>query len=349
MCKTNKNASAQKVLFFKIDYHQLRKYNEMKIESSRNRGNLLKPVRVGRLVFDNFRKKGLLHLLSHAHSDHTNGLTNKWMHAPILCTEITAKIIMTRFPQIPEALFVIKALGDHVKLDDVEIQITDANHCPGSAMFIYNSQRDGKKIVFTGDFRLNDAIRDDIDLFQNADLMYLDCTFNKPIFQFPSQYEAISEVINIIGEKSEQEIHLGVYSIGKNKIIQAISEHFQTQIYTPPNLYKVYAAIGMEKFVTTNKNDAWIHSYPRHFIEKRHHKSDGIVKISPTGWAKIFRSNPDKNLYYVPYSEHNDYNLLHEFVSLTKPKKIIPICGNWNPELIPKISDQNSSYQSTLF
>jgi len=309
-------------------------------------------VKFGRLVFDSFRKNenGLLHLLSHAHRDHTSGLTNNWMHAPILCTETTAKVIMAQFPGIPKALFVLKKSGDTVEIDDVDIQITDANHCPGSVMFSCSSHRDQRKIVFTGDFRLNAKIRENIELLKNADVMYLDCTFNEPMFQFPSQKQAIVNVIELIEKNPDREIHLSVYSIGKNKIVQAVSEYFNTPVYTPPSLYKVYNAIGMGRFITTNQN-TWIHSYPGQYLGRRYSKSDEIVRISPTGWACRFRSKPEKNLYYVPYSEHNDYNRLHEFVQLAKPKKIVPICGKWTSTLPSShvTNREKNSHQSTLF
>ncbi len=312
------------------------------------RWNSLKPVKFGRFVFDNFREKGLLHLLSHAHSDHTSGLKNNWMKAPILCTDITVEIILTRFNLIPKSIFILKQPGELVELDDIEIQIVDANHCPGSVMFSCKSNKSQQKVVFTGDFRLNDNIRENIDQFTNADIMYLDCTFNKPIFQFPSQTQAISEVINIIEKNSNQNINIGVYSIGKNKLIQAISEHFTTRIYTPKKLYDVYKAIGMNKFVTTKKSNAWIHSYPRHYMERKTLEIDGVVKIIPTGWACINRSNPENHFYYVPYSEHNDYNLLNEFIRLTKPKKIVPIHGKLNPISTRFINNQENKYQATL-
>lgn len=284
----------------------------------------MKPVKFGRLVFDNFREQGLLHLLSHAHRDHTYGLKDNWTRAPILCTEITAKIIRTWFPQIPEVLFILKNPWASVELEDVEIQIADANHCPGAVMFSCISRKTPRKVVFTGDFRLNSKIRENIDMFRNADLMYLDSTFNRPVFRFPSQTEAISEVIELIEENVDRAIYLGVYSIGKNKIIKAVSEHFKTHVYTPPDLYKVYTAIGMQEFITTKKNTAWIHAYPRQYIQRVHPNLDG-VKISATGWACLSRSRPDKDMYYVPYSEHNDYNSLQTFIRLTRPKKIVPI------------------------
>jgi len=306
-------------------------------------------VKFGRLVFDSFRKKekGLVHLLSHAHRDHTNGLTNNWSEAPILCTEITTKVIRAQYPGIPEALFISKQPGDLVELDAIEIQIAEANHCPGSVMFSCRSHRNQRKIVFTGDFRMNASIRENIDLLKNAEVMYLDCTFNQPVFRFPSQKQAITEVIKLIEQNADRKIHLGVYSIGKNKLIQAISEYFQTSVYTPPNLYKIFDVIGMRKFVTMEQ-DAWIHSYPGQYFGTRHQKSGEIVRISPTGWACRFRSQPEKNRYYVPYSEHDDYKTLHEFVQLTKPKEIVPICGTWTLPVSQVGRERKKPYQSTF-
>lgn len=80
--------------------------------------------------------------LTHAHTDHTQGLSDKWAGPDIHCTEQTKQIITNKWPKL-EAKIVIISTGDTLEMvlrnggdGHVVIQITpiDARHCPVRAV-----------------------------------------------------------------------------------------------------------------------------------------------------------------------------------------------------------------------
>ncbi len=93
-------------------------------------------------------------------TDHTSGLSELWNH-PIYCTPVTGKLLRHKF-NIKQDLIVELTLGEpkivtvNCPGDRVSITVTalDANHCPGSAMFLFEGYFG--TIFYTGDFRYVD-------------------------------------------------------------------------------------------------------------------------------------------------------------------------------------------------
>lgn len=74
------------------------------------------------------------YLLSHFHYDHYMGMSRKWS-GRILCSSITARLAMSKF-KLSEKLFLTIEPEEERVLDGVLITALDANHCPGSLMFV---------------------------------------------------------------------------------------------------------------------------------------------------------------------------------------------------------------------
>jgi DNA cross-link repair 1B protein len=113
------------------------------------------------LVVDYWRQKNVppraLFFLSHLHADHTCGLTSNWPYH-IHCTPLTARLLLNKFKIRPD-LIVELEIGESRLLHvvgptervSVSVTVLDANHCPGSAMFIFEGYFG--RILYTGDFR----------------------------------------------------------------------------------------------------------------------------------------------------------------------------------------------------
>lgn len=272
-----------------------------------------------------------LFFLSHAHSDHTQGIANvmKQKDALIVCTPATSRIIRVTEGIPPEKCLLVKP-GQILALDGTQIHIVDANHCIGSVMYIFES--DNQKEVYTGDFRFNAKMQKQKDLLAFPDICWMDQTFYNPRFVFPSQREAIDQIVQIMIHHSEDDIFLGCYTVGKEKILEIMTKIRKTKIYAPKKLRRVYEALGLD-FITEDRSNVSLFAYTSHFLQNPSRKFsknimervlDG-VRIFPTGWACINTSRPDDKMYFVPYSEHNDYQRLKGFIKLIQPKKIIPI------------------------
>ena len=63
----------------------------------------------------------------------------------------------------------------------------------------------------------------------------------------------------------------------------------------------------------------------RRYSKKLINKILDGVRVFPTGWAAIRFDSPEERMFYVPYSEHNDYERLCQFMDMLKAKKYYDI------------------------
>ncbi|KAK2071256.1 hypothetical protein P8C59_005694 [Phyllachora maydis] len=149
------------------------------------------------------------YFLSHFHSDHYIGLTASWTHGPIYCSAVTASLVRSQLRTA--AQFVVElAFEARVPVPGtpgVCVTMIPANHCPGSALFLFEKTVAGERtqrILHCGDFRACPAhvahpqLRPDtVDRVtgktrrQKIDVCYLDTTYLNPRYSFPPQDDVI--------------------------------------------------------------------------------------------------------------------------------------------------------------
>jgi Cft2 family RNA processing exonuclease len=177
--------------------------------------------------------------LTHAHTDHTKGLNSNWDHGPIFSTATTRALTLLQcaryahkdlMPYERSMLTTAAKSGENTKLAKCmrvlevgtikaftepsaagsaasssvpprtfTVRLFDSNHCPGSAMFFFESAHWGN-ILHTGDFRW------DATQFADAhwpvgrvDRLYLDTTFCDDIF-FPPEDASSDETVRFMRE-----------------------------------------------------------------------------------------------------------------------------------------------------
>jgi DNA cross-link repair 1B protein len=133
-----------------------------------------------------------LYFLTHLHTDHTYGLDSSF-DQKIYCTSITKKLLLLELSLDPDLLVELEydnPIQVHVDCpcDVVTIAVTaiDSFHCPGSAMYLFQGYFG--TILHTGDFRFTPELSTH-PLLQSLepDILYLDNTYNNPIYDFPSR------------------------------------------------------------------------------------------------------------------------------------------------------------------
>ena len=279
---------------------------------------------------DEFAGPAHAYFLSHLHTDHTSGLREGWRRGPLYCSGVTAKLVNGRWGLNGRAVHVIDA-GEtrQVKLDGdaVTVRAIDANHCPGAVMFHFAWPH--RRVLYTGDFRLDANIRTEARELAGVDLAYVDATYDDPNYVFPTQAESIERVLQLVGEHMQKEVFLAVYSIGKTKLLRAIVDEFDLPVYVSEPVMKAYRAMGLERLVTRDADATNLRGYFRDYYfryfryrHRRYRKTHAV--IIPTGWAVDAGRCPHGYLY-VPYSEHCDYNELCEFKELLGAKELIAI------------------------
>ncbi|CUS07416.1 unnamed protein product [Tuber aestivum] len=144
------------------------------------------------------------YFLSHFHSDHYIGLTSKWNHGPIWCSRATANLVRMKLRVDPQYVreFPFEKWTDVV--DGIRVRGLDANHCPGSMLFLFEQdwaeKRGKQRILHCGDFRAS-AKHLNHPLLKpgksgvkgkKLDSVYLDTTYLDPKYAFPSQKSVIN-------------------------------------------------------------------------------------------------------------------------------------------------------------
>ncbi|KPV77574.1 uncharacterized protein RHOBADRAFT_24085 [Rhodotorula graminis WP1] len=189
------------------------------------------------------------YFLSHAHSDHYQQLSSSWSHGPIYASQTTINLIKLKLGVKDEWLHALP-LDETVKVDGIDVTLIDANHCPGSVLFLFEGPHTDPKSPYSktpnrifrylhcGDFRASPqhihAAPPFVDplpgrIQKKLDAIYLDTTYLAPSYCFPAQELVINACADLVREripdvkpdvkpKTERLLVLvGTYSIGKER------------------------------------------------------------------------------------------------------------------------------------
>ncbi|CDY21684.1 BnaA09g44350D [Brassica napus] len=169
------------------------------------------------------------HFLTHAHKDHTVGISPSNAVFPIYSTSLTISLLLQRHPQLDESFFVRIEIGQTVIVDDPDggfkVTAFDANHCPGAVMFLFEGSFGN--ILHTGDCRLTRKAPKCC-----LDYIFLDCTFGKSSQRFPTKHSAIRQIINCIWNHPDAPVvYLACDMLGQEEILFEVSRTFGSKIY----------------------------------------------------------------------------------------------------------------------
>ncbi|KAA8915005.1 hypothetical protein FN846DRAFT_2896 [Sphaerosporella brunnea] len=257
------------------------------------------------------------YFLSHFHSDHYVGLSSKWDHGPIYCSRATANLVRSRLRVDPKWVVELpwETWVDIPGVKGVRVQGIDANHCPGSMMFVFE-KTNGKRILHCGDFRAEEKhLRHPLLRGQRLDEVYLDTTYLNPKYAFPPQKMVVDACAQLcVGlslgstssskespgsggggissflsqparkgkEKGRLLIVVGTYSIGKERIAVGIAKALSSKIYAPANKLSTLHQLEdpvLTSLLTPVSADAQVHLTP-------------LGSIDPDSLASYLSSHP---------------------------------------------------------
>ncbi|KAK3931433.1 DNA cross-link repair 1A protein [Frankliniella fusca] len=286
-----------------------------------------------------------IYFLSHFHSDHYIGL-KKDFNMPIFCSQVTANLVHLKIRVDKKYLHVLKMNEPRV-VCGVEIEIFDANHCPGAIMFLFRLL-DGRVFLHVGDFRAHTSM-EEFPQLQQVDKLYLDTTYCDPSYNFPSQEEVVNKVIRTVEEHLSGNrstlIVCGTYTIGKEKVFMGVANNFNMKIWTNSEKRRVLLCLEDQNIIDRLTNDpleAQIHVLAMRdisfevlpsYLSKYSSKYSKILGFKPTGWttSTSLKGKPSDfqrdvrgkvTIYGVPYSEHSSFSELRQFVRFVNPKDI---------------------------
>jgi DNA cross-link repair 1B protein len=269
--------------------------------------------------------------LTHMHTDHTAGLTPSWDRGPIYCSPLTAVLLKDKFPGISDVRSLEMDETHWVYLDQdcrkgVEVTLIDANHCPGSVMFLFKGYLG--TILHTGDFRFCQSMLEHPALVTGSglieiDQLFLDNTFCSPDFAFPPKAEVLAEIISIIERSAQGDVWIAIETLGKEDLLIALAEHFKTLIVVNEARYHSIELLNLRpELFTTNKEEGWIKVVRRaelKTIGEEWKRGSPTLAMIMSGWHKE-SSQVAEYVYKLPYSLHSSFPELLEFVKAIKPK-----------------------------
>ncbi|XP_047440279.1 5' exonuclease Apollo [Mugil cephalus] len=279
-----------------------------------------------------------LFFLSHMHSDHTVGLTSTWSNRPIYCSPTTATLLRLRL-QVKEQWIHPLELGEPnmLPLDDIgkerlTVTLIDANHCPGSVMFLFEGYFGS--ILYTGDFRYTPSMLREPCLRNNTtiDVLYLDNTNCDPNRTLPSRQKATQQIKEIIRRHPDHCVVIGLYTLGKESLLLELAMEFKTWVEVSIERMETLKILELPDVFTTEPGAGRIRVVEQSEISSatlnQWNTEQPTVAILPTS-RPLVSFHP--NVYVVPYSDHSSYQELEDFVSALKPDSLIPIVGKCVP------------------
>jgi hypothetical protein len=269
-------------------------------------------LQINNIFIDTFYENDGFHFLTHAHTDHMNGLSELFI-GKIYCTEITRDLVMIH-KNIPKKRFIVLKLDKIYQLNkDVEFVVVDSHHCDGSIMIVFTIQ--GNKILYTSDFRFHLEMKFNIHL-KDIDRMFFDDTLDLiNIPEFPTaknSFEDITAEILNIREKYgyNTKIYINCQILGIEKIVRRISIYLRESFQISDNLLTTFRGKQLKYLLSDNiieqsnlvlgarnmdnlKENIWIFPTSIHFLCLQQNK-DFSENIPPNHIYIWFSTHPNK-------------------------------------------------------
>lgn len=316
--------------------------------------------------FWSLRRAGTARLffLSHMHSDHMVGLSSTWAR-PLYCSPITAHLLHRHLQVSKQWIRALEVGESHVlPLDEIgqetmTVTLIDANHCPGSVMFLFEGYFG--TILYTGDFRYMPSMLKEpaLKLGKQIHTLYLDNTNCNPALVLPSRQEATRQIVHLIRKYPQHNIKIGLYSLGKESLLEQLALEFQTWVVLSPQRLELVQLLGLADVFTMEEKAGRIHAVDHreicHSAMLRWNQTYPTIAILPT--SRRIRS-PHPDVHVIPYSDHSSYSELRAFVEALRPCQVVPIvsgqpCGGYfqdslSPRLfMPLIPDSVQQYMTS--
>ena len=138
---------------------------------------------------------------------------------------------------VRESLVTTLDVGETKKLSDCLVTAVDANHCPGSVMFLIQLTS-GQTFLHTGDFRASPDLESLPEFWQSSfslDRLYLDTTYCRPEYDFPLQADVIEKTVELVNtflaERPGTVLMVGGYDVGKERVFKALASSLDCKVW----------------------------------------------------------------------------------------------------------------------
>ncbi|VDM75181.1 unnamed protein product [Strongylus vulgaris] len=238
----------------------------------------------------------------------------------------------------------------HVRVD---VTLLDANHCPGSVMFLFEGVAvPGGSVLVTGHFRADSqmlALFDTDATYKKLSqtyisTIYLDGTcLNQARKSLPERKESEKMLVDEVRKLSEHSIIIIASFLGMEETLAGASEQLSEIISVSPRMLPLIRKCGVERgeFIAISdrtssrirvlsNNSIWSRCFEALYAFRKVPKPAMIIDLSPDGEHKRVI---DKNILWIPYSDHSSRMEIQEFLSRLRYGKVVNIHKSNNRQL----------------
>jgi len=264
-----------------------------------------------------------VNFVSHAHSDHTSGVSQS---KETLSSSVTAELIELRKG------IRVRAVGDISGT-----RLLNAGHILGSRQLLAESDS-GYSFLYTGDYQMRESLVAERIEVGSADVLIIDSTFPYKDLVFDDKNEVITAMQHYMLDKVRKGVVLfGVYQLGKAQEIIKIANEVGiapavgqgiarvNEIYKRNGVgldYIPQAEGGQEFGAEAGHNFVGIvevHRLQEAAYGISTHNRARVFTAVATGFAKLFRMNVSVQF---PLSDHADFKQATEYIDQCSPKVV---------------------------
>lgn len=265
--------------------------------------------------------EGDLSFLSHAHSDHTSGLSRQ-----------------KRILASPETLELAGFAPEPVSCPGAKL--LDAGHILGSRQLLVDS--DGQRTAYTGDISLKPNIFGWKAEIPQCDRLIMEATYGDPSYVFPPHEEVHEMVSRWVNGNPSSNLVIGCYELGKaQEMIRILNENGIAPVVSGKtdafsSVYEKYG-VKLDRIVvgSDEAEKAMSHRFvallpmakaKRYFASRlaQAFERETLCAVA-TGWALHHHFDSDASF---PLSDHADFNDLVSFVGQSGAKDVEFFCGD---------------------
>jgi Cft2 family RNA processing exonuclease len=265
-------------------------------------------------------------VVSHAHSDHV-GRHQRWVATPG-----TAALCARRWGARE---LEVRGFHEPWSEGDAIVTLLPAGHILGSAMVLV--ERDGLRVLYTGDFRLAPAATAERCQPVRADVLVMECTFGEPRFRFPDRETVLDELCEFIASTLARGATpvLLAYSLGKAQEVARLLGERGVPAMLHPSAWQMLE-VYREQGVTFPLAEPYARQPPRGALIVPPHlaKSAAVRRLTRrrtafvSGWAMDpRRATWARADVAFPLSDHADFDELVEMVARVAPRKVYTLHG----------------------
>jgi Cft2 family RNA processing exonuclease len=269
--------------------------------------------------------------VSHGHSDHC------LPHGHALATPATAEFyrLRTRRTGVTELPF-----GQPYRYKDQQIELFPAGHVLGASQ-VLATDSDGRRLVYTGDFKLRQAPCLDAAEIRECDVLVMECTFGHPRYRFPSIEDVdvqLRAFVDRCFERDQIPVVCG-YVLGKGQEALCLLARAGYRVAVQESIYqvaKVYerqgVTFGEHELLNLASSEALqgkVVLCPPHLRKAVTAPLRRTRTVMLTGWAvdasARYRYGVDE---MIALSDHADFGELLEYVERARPRVVYTLHGD---------------------